>query len=45
MAGQIKGKLHTSIPKATGVQVARSKYSSWGISLNFYDVIGALVMT
>ena len=35
MAGQIKGKLHTSIPKATGVQVARSKYSSWGMSVVF----------
>ena len=42
MAGQIEGKLHTSVPQAMGVQVAHSMHSSWGMSVVFfYDVIGA----
>ena len=35
MAGQIEGKLHTSVPPAMGVQVAHSQHSSWGMSVVF----------
>ena len=34
-AGQIEGKLHTSVPQAMGLQVAHSKHSSWGMSVVF----------